>query len=401
MTDVLAALLGGDTDRFADEMWDRRAVVRRGVPDAVWKDLLSTQELDDLMASRRSDIHLLANGRWVDRTRYVRPVAPAPMLLRTEVIDPGEVFRLFASGATIVLHGLHEWWPRLDRLCSELTRSFSMAVQANAYVAPPGRAGHRHHDLHHVIVLQLHGTKHWTIEQRKDIGPDGREPAELLEVDLGPGDCLYVPRRFAHWVETTTAYSTHITFGIMAPTWGDVVRAISTTSLERELEETPLPPGFACGGGPALRAQATATLARIRDAWAIGADELAAQAAERFAATAPTTWEGHYGALLSTMNLDDGACLEVRGAGPDVRVEGEAVVVSCGAHRLEMPAFVAPAIEHMVERRQFRLGELQQFLDGQSAVVLARRLVQEGVLTIHGSSIRPCSSAVWSRPRAR
>ena len=232
MSDLLSDLVG-DRDNFAETTWNRRPLVRRGVPRTVWDGLIAIGELDHLLASRRGDVHLLKDGMWVDRSRYMKQARPGPMLLRTEVVDSGNLFREFSDGATIVLIGAHEWWPPLDHLCTQLARSLTMPVQANLYVAPPGLAGHRHHDLHHIFALQLHGTKRWTVEGCPD-GPDAPLHDRMpIDVELQPGDCLYVPRRFPHSVRTSEEYSTHVTFGVIAPTWAEVIGSCKRPAPDR------------------------------------------------------------------------------------------------------------------------------------------------------------------------
>ena len=169
-----------------------------------------------------------------------------PMLLRTSRRHWQPVSGEFSDGATIVLLGAHEWWPPLDHLCAELGRSMTMPVQANLYVAPPGLAGHRHHDLHHIFALQLHGTKRWTVEGCPD-GPDAvaSRSACPSTSSCTPATACTCLADSPHHVRTTEAYSTHVTFGVMAPTWADVVSKIACDRLPKDLLDEPLPPGFA------------------------------------------------------------------------------------------------------------------------------------------------------------
>lgn len=397
MSDVLEDLVG-EIGVFATKVWNRRAIVSRGVPGHLWLDLLPLERLDELVASRRGDLHLLRDGAWVDRDRYTSDVEPGPMLDRTSVIDPGALLRLFSGGSTLVLHGLHEWWPSLDRFCADLGRSMSMAVQANAYVAPPGLTGHRHHDLHHVLVLQIHGTKKWTIEQAPSdpsgtpLGPKG-EPLphaeiEVLEVELQPGDCLYVPRRFSHFVETTTEFSTHITFGVMAPTWAEVARAVSASMFEADLDEAPLPPGFGRGIpeiDATVRRHAEQVLQGAREFWTMPTDALASETVSRFDAKPPSTWEGHFSSLLAARDITPSSVVTPVGGPIAVTERGERLLVSCNGHDLDMPLFLEPAVRAVTSpgaAEGVRVDALYRLLDSASVEVLVRRLVEEGVLRL-------------------
>ena len=318
MSDVFDHLFG-DISVFAAKVWNRRATVSRAVPSDLWAELLPVERLDELVASRRGDLHLLRNGAWVDRARYTLDVEPGPMLDRTSVIDSGGLLRLFSDGSTLVLHGLHEWWPPLDRFCADLGRSMSMAVQANAYVAPLGLTGHRHHDLHHVIVLQLHGAKRWTIEQAPSdrsgapFGPDGEPcspggrggarggvaagrlplctpPLQPLRGDhrgvLDPhhlrGDGSHMGRgrplaqfRRPGWNTTPR--------GHRCPPVSDVVSLPSTPSSDAVL----------------IRCSALLASSAVSDT-----DTVTAATVDRFNAAPPATWEGHFRSLLAAQDLD-------------------------------------------------------------------------------------------------
>ena len=320
-------------------------------------------------------------------------VQPAPMLLRTTVVDTGNVYGEFSAGATIVLLGAHEWWPPLDRLCAELARSMSMAVQANMYVAPPGLTGHRHHDLHHIFALQLHGTKRWVVEGHRDEEERSKDGPGPIDAELHPGDCLYVPRRFAHHVRTTEAYSTHVTFGVMAPTWADVVSKIACDRLPKDLLDEPLPPGFAgVGAGRELlergAADALAATREMVGQWSTA--ELAQQTSERFGVMPDRTWDGYYESLVGSVTLSPDSLLVRR---PDMRCEiagnRDMLELLLTGQTLEMPGWLLPAVEHALNGRAFRLAELCDHMDRTSAEVLVRRLVREGVLELVGSEPRP------------
>lgn len=383
MSDTLADLVG-DSEDFAGQTWNRRPFVRRGVPPALWEGLVSVRDLDRILASRRGDMQLLKDGMWMDRTRYMSKVELGPMMSGTRV-DTSDVYREFSAGATIILLGAHEWWPPFDRLCADLARSLTMAVQANMYVAPPGLTGHRHHDLHHIFALQLHGTKRWVVEGRPDAGASERGPAPL-ETELHPGDCLYVPRRFAHHVRTTEAYSTHITFGVMAPTWSDVISRIACDRLPKDLLNQPLPPGFAkAGAGRELlerdAADALDATREMMSRW--NTAELVEKTAERFGVMPDRTWDGYYESLVGSTALTPDSLVARR---PDIRCEfaGNLGVLqlSLASQTLEMPGWLLPAVEHALSGRAFRIAELHEHVDKASADVLVRRLVREGVLEL-------------------
>jgi ribosomal protein L16 Arg81 hydroxylase len=77
-------------------------------------------------------------------------------------VDGRKVLGLFADGATVVLQGLHRYWPPLTELVRGLELALGHPCQANAYLTPPGSQGFAvHSDSHDVFVFQTAGTKQW------------------------------------------------------------------------------------------------------------------------------------------------------------------------------------------------------------------------------------------------
>ena len=94
-------------------------------------------------------------------TRSGATLAGQPL---TGLVDARKVIDLFEGGATVVLQGLHRYWPPLTRLVAELELALGHPCQANAYLTPPGSRGFAvHSDSHDVFVFQTHGTKLWEV----------------------------------------------------------------------------------------------------------------------------------------------------------------------------------------------------------------------------------------------
>ena len=85
----------------------------------------------------------------------------------------------------------------------------------------PGGAFKMHYDAHDVLVLQVHGSKHWFLYADPEIAPvhhvkQGNPAARevVYETVLKQGDVLYVPRGMYHRAAVTDTDSVHLTFGI-------------------------------------------------------------------------------------------------------------------------------------------------------------------------------------------
>jgi cupin superfamily protein len=365
----------GDPDRFAREHWARAPLYRPAVDAAGFGDLFSLGDVDQILSStspRHPAFRMVKEGRQLDPRSYTRSgrVGGQPV---HDLADPGLVYQHFHAGATIVLQSLHRFWPPLARLGRDLELALTHPVQVNAYVTPPAARGLGvHHDTHDVFVLQVHGRKRWEVHD-----PDAEPGRRLLEVELAPGDCLYIPRRFPHAAWTATVASVHLTVGVVPVTWADVLRPAVEDALSRE----PLPAGFAADPA-SLRTGAASQLGELRrrlDKLDPGA--LVVAAADRFWSSRPPILAGQLQQLLALEEIGQGTVVRRRpGAGCRLRRRGDRLEVLLGDRALRMPARLEPAMREILARDRLAVADLAGHLDPASRLVLVRRLVREGLL---------------------
>ena len=386
----------GDVPGFLDRYWTRAPLHHAGADPAAFADLLSVEDVDRFVASsspRLPTFRLVRDGRPLDPSTYTRTAKVGGQAV-AGMGDPGRIFDELRSGATIVLQGLQRSWAPLTRFCRALELELSHGVQANAYVTPAGSRGLGvHYDTHDVFVLQLAGTKAWTIHEPVLADPLASQPWKgtaddagppVLSVDLQAGDCLYVPRGFLHSARAQEALSAHLTIGVVTTTWHDVVRELVASVAEEPEFRRALPPGYAHEPA-ALTAGVEETVARLRK-WLHGVDAeaVAAATARRFLAGRPPILAGQLHQLGMLDQLGDESVLRRReGSVCHLARAGERLTVVLGGGReLEMPAALEPAMARLADAGEFRLSDLGDLLDGPSRLVLARRLVGEGLLEI-------------------
>ena len=388
----------GDVRGFLDHHWTTAPLHRPGADASAFADLFSLDDVDRFVASsspRLPTFRLVRDGKPLDPARYTRTARVGGQSV-SGMGDPGRIFEEFRGGATIVFQGLHRSCPPLTRFCRALELELSHAVQANAYVTPAGSRGLGvHYDTHDVFVLQLAGSKAWSIHEPvlpdplpsqpwKGMAGDAGEP--ILSVELQAGDCLYVPRGFLHSARAQEDLSAHLTIGIVTTTWYDVVRELMAGVAEEPAFRRPLPAGYALADPSALTHEVDEALARLRK-WLEGVDAEAVSTAtaRRFLGGRAPLLAGQLHQLSLLDALDDGSLLRRREGSVCLvlPVEGARVtVVLGGGKELGMPAALEPVMRRIAASGPFRLGELGDALDGPSRLVLGRRLVREGLLEI-------------------
>ncbi|MDQ3973418.1 MAG: cupin domain-containing protein [Actinomycetota bacterium] len=374
----LARCVGG-VNRFLTQHWARSVHLHGG---GDFSDLLSLGDVDRIlstMALRLPAFRLVKDGRTLDPSAYVRSGRVGSKGIN-DLIDVGRVYAQFHEGATIVLQGLQRYWEPLARFCRDLELFLTQPVQANAYITPPEAHGLRvHHDSHDVFALQTFGHKRWVTYPA---GSDGAgDPT--LDVELAPGDCLYVPKGVPHAARTVEATSLHITIGVRASTWQDVVRHVLDQAVDELALQEPLPVGFAHDGERfaelvAVRLEALARWVRDVDPQAVGT-----AMSRRFWSTRTPLLDGQLEQLVALDALSDSSCLTRRpGSVCALDTDGERLTATLGDRQLRLPLAVEPALRLILQRPSFVVADLGEYLDEPSRLVLARRLVREGLLMV-------------------
>ncbi len=399
-------------ERFAAEHWNSspllvRAADRRPAPGGTggFDDLLSAAAVDELLAERslRTPFFtMVADGQGLPRSRFTKGTNAGGQRI-TDVADPDGIAAAYAGGATVVLQAVHRVWPPLGTFCRALSAELGHQTQTNVYVTPPGAQGFKpHHDTHDVLVLQVDGAKHWTIhppvielplksQPSNQLGPDpvGGRPPEI-DVVLEPGDALYLPRGWLHSAQTTDQRSIHLTVGLLATTWADVLTDLvagagtDDLALRRALD---LPPGAASGaeedgGGSADDVAAFRSAAR---AWVESLDDAAVQRviARRWRGAVPAEPVSPLAQDAAARALHADTVVRPRtGAHPRLSDAGDRVELVVGETTVSLPGWTRPALAAALARpvSASSLAGSGVGIDTDDALVLLRRLLRERVL---------------------
>jgi hypothetical protein len=341
---------------------------------------------------RRPVVRLVRDGEPLDPSTWTSRVRTGNTWI-DDAIDPARAVGLFAEGATIVLQSLQRWWPSLTTFCDGLATELGHPVQANAYLSPDGAAGLApHHDTHDVFVVQLHGTKRWVVRdplieaplrgQRSDRAQAGRQPV-VLEVELDPGDCLYLPRGFVHSAVAQHGVSLHATVGLLAATALDVVRGLVDRAADEPAFRRMLPVGYAADEASAAGVVDDVVLELVTWLKGLDRDAVAHDLVARAARQRPARLHGHLLDVVASEAIDDASVVAARaGVVAELRDDGAHVRVVLRDRSVVVPAALGATVHRLLDGSPHAVGELADRLDESSRRVLVRRLVREGVLRI-------------------
>jgi len=372
---------------FLGEFYERKPLLIQRQQPAKFEALLTIADVDRYLATGtpcRPDVFLVDAARELKPEDYAFPEPPGR-------IDLPRAYQLFATGATISLSQLHERWAPLAALCRAVEKTFSSHFQTNIYLSPPNAQGFKtHFDSHDVFVLQVSGSKLWTLYdagivlplrgQAFDPGKHAPGPP-TREFTLQAGDLLYCPRGLFHSARSTDEASLHITLGLIGKTWTDVmIEAVSAACLASPAFRANLPIGFANEGFDATEASATFRSLVDRFARETQLAPILERMTEEFVTSRRPALQG---CLLEGLKSEP--TIESRVAPrPDLvhllREGKDGLVVVFGATEITLPAFARDAVRFALAGPPFVARDLPGQLDDAGKVVLVRRLLREGLL---------------------
>jgi ribosomal protein L16 Arg81 hydroxylase len=214
----LADLLGpASLDKFLDHFARHEPLYLQGDPAQIGA-LVSLDEVNAILATgvlAPPRVRLARSGNIVPEMMYSG---------KDTGISAAALQETLRKGASLVIDNFGPLVPRLARLEHSIERRLQANTIMNAYLTHhKGSAFAPHYDNHEVLIVQVHGEKHWQLlgpkEQLADSIKGWRDtlpcPKELVwERTLRQGDLLYIPRGTWHRVsmeEGSTSFHLAIT----------------------------------------------------------------------------------------------------------------------------------------------------------------------------------------------
>ena len=376
---------------FADEYWGRKPLLSRAADlDEDFTDLFSLDAVDELVANRAirtpfvrmaNEGDLLAPGRYTGASGFGAEVG--------DQLDSDKVLAEFAGGATLVLQGLHRTWEPLRGFTRTLIDELGHPAQVNAYVTPASSRGFDpHYDVHDVFVIQIHGEKHWVIHEPAFADPLRDQPwsdraadvaakaqrTPAIDATFAPGDVLYLPRGWIHSATALGGTSIHLTIGVAALTRWDVVEQLIAGLKNDPALRAALPVGL--GDVEAAVAQAveaiSSSLRGSADAASVARVlDRKVRDSTRPEPVRPISTVELLGSL-ERVRWREGVGVRLDRTATEIRIVGRAKTVA-------LPLEAAEAVEALLTGTPVDAAELPG-LDPASSLVVARRLVREGIL---------------------
>ncbi|PSC72885.1 cupin 4 [Micractinium conductrix] len=220
-----------EVDTFYETIQDEvPLLVSRPNNRSYFQGFFSKDEIDRLLKTGKMQYQynvdvtsFSAGGRKRENYNFNKE-APKEEGAAPELADAATVWRRFGDGCSVRLLHPQRFSDPLWRLVSRLESFLQCPVGCNAYLTPGGTQGFAPHwDDIDAYILQVEGVKRWKVHaptspehvlpryssrdfEDSEVGPC------VLEVELHPGDLLYLPRGSVHQAESLPdSHSLHLT----------------------------------------------------------------------------------------------------------------------------------------------------------------------------------------------
>ena len=401
-----------EPDAFFRDTWEKQTLlIARNKPD-YYSGLFSMRDVASMIYSTRPSFSGLRSGETVGHCggRALRGVyAHQEQSFSDGENDLSALSNEYARSKTIFVHGLEQRWHPLAEFCRGLEGTLGHPVNAAIFLTPKGSQGvEAHFDSVDTFILQIEGSKHWRLYEPRvqlplkelyEVIPEDELPEPVEEVHLKPGDLMYLPRGYIHRTFTSDTSSLHVTVAVAVLRWADLLGAALARLSSRDVRFRQAVPVGSLARGEATSAmkgqfdQLAQELAR-----SLRAEEAFDALSDKFINDMLVLPEGHFIPPEDIERIDLATILaKIKGAICRVVREKDSVSIQFPGNRTRGPSQIAPALEFIAAADRFPVRALPGNLSDNAKVVLCRRLVRDGLLTIideqtTASAARPAPS---------
>jgi hypothetical protein len=373
-------------DAFLRDCWEQTPYLIVRNDASYYADLFSMEDMDALISVTRphTDIVVVRSERGVRSSAPIeRDISGAPNIYW--------LYGMYHAGYTIIVNGAELRWPPIGELCRNLESELGHRVGANLYFTPSEAQGFLpHFDDHEVLILQIEGSKQWSLFPPPTELPLPETAVQVDTARLGrarkvmvrAGDLLYVPRGVVHQAVAPRKPSIHLTIGIHVTRWIDVIiDAMRMTASQDVRWRKALPVGSAQDKTEDLVGHLQQLLKTIPGEGDF--HRALRERKDRFLASGRPLPDGHFRSLERIASIGLRTRLRRRkNMSSIVSIENGEAVIRFPGNRVTGPPGIEGAFRFISRSKGFAVRELPDELSDDSKIVLASRMVREGLFFI-------------------
>lgn len=362
--------------------------ISRNQPD-YYDALLNTDDLDLFFQNKNipsSHLRVANQGDDLPAYKWTHP--------NTSIANNDTLFNLFNQGNTLIINSGNKSIPKLMNYCSDLENELKIRLKTNIYITPYDAQGlASHYDRHDVFVLQTTGSKIWRLyntpvelASQKFPFPKYKDKFELekpkFEVELKPGDLLYIPRGMVHNASTTNTASVHITLGLYPNYWFELVQELANLAEEKAEFRKAVPNALISENHQQeVKQEFHKLVQELMNNFNV--DELLSRKFEQYIASKPSEDQNRFKDSIQVNQLNLNSVISRReNISYKIDKDNKKVYVKFYDKTLDFPLFIILSINTFFQSKTFRVKDINGFLSNEEKIDLATKFIQEGFLKI-------------------
>lgn len=312
----------------------------------------------------------------------------------SSTVNNDTLFLLFNQGKTLIINGGDRSILKLVNYCSDLEKELKLRLQLNIYITPHNSQGFApHYDDHDVFIMQTTGTKVWRLYNTPIELPSPKQPhckikdkyelgEPTFEVELKPGDLLYIPRGLIHDAVTTDTASVHITLGLHPNYWFEILQEIAELAEEKAEFRKAVPNGITAENYQTQFKQEFLNLAKsLIDN--LDLDKILERKFDQYIDSKRSEDQNRFKDSIQINKLNLNSVLSKReNILYKIERDDENVYVKFYGKKLEFPRFTEFSINTLLQPQSFAVKDIAGLVTEEGKIDLATKFVQEGFLTI-------------------
>jgi len=200
--------------------------------------LLSWRDIDTLLSEHALDenVKIMRDGIRVPRQMYTSNEG--------KQLNVRAFHDLLPQGVSIVVNYVDRSISQIGQLSVAIEREMGIHTHVNAYLSFfKGGAFKPHWDVMDVLVVQVHGNKQWRVWNTQEPYPVEIDAsvAPDQEIEMAPGDVLFIPRGETHSAAVSGKHSVHLTISLLSQTGIDFLDHLRKEAAKDQLLRMDLP----------------------------------------------------------------------------------------------------------------------------------------------------------------
>ncbi len=312
----------------------------------------------------------------------------------SSIANNDRLFVLFNQGHTLIINGGDKSILKLINYCNDLEKELQIRLQFNIYITPHNAQGFApHYDDHDVFILQTTGTKKWRLYHTPIELPSRKQPHNKIkgkyelgepsfEVELKPGDLLYIPRGLIHHAVTTDSASVHITLGLHPNYWFELVKEIAELAEDKAEFRKAVPNALTTED---YKNQFKQEFLQLTQALIDGLDldTLLERKFDQYIGNKRSEDKNRFKDSIQLNKLNINSVLSQReNIIFKVDKDDENIYINFYGKKLEFPLFVNSSINSILQTKSFAIKDIGGLITPEGKIDLATKFIQEGFLRI-------------------